>query len=61
MRNLPDGRVEATFEGPDRDVDLMVAWCRRGPEMSAVDAVEVTPEPLAGEGEFLVTGWITSS
>ena len=56
VRNLPDGRVEAAFEGPEAHVDQMVEWCRRGPEMAAVDAVEVTPEPLAGEGEFLVTG-----
>jgi len=56
VRNLRDGRVEAAFEGPDPDVDAMVEWCRRGPEMANVDAVRVTPEPLAGEGEFLVTG-----
>ena len=56
VRNLPDGRVEAMFEGPDTDVDRMVEWCRRGPEMARVDAVEVTSEPLAGERVFLVTG-----
>ena len=56
VRNLPDGRVEAMFEGPDTDVDRMVEWCRRGPEMARVDAVEVTSEPLAGESVFLVTG-----
>ena len=56
MRNLPDRRVEAAFEGSDAEVDTMVEWCRRGPEMARVDAVEVTSEPLAGEREFLVTG-----
>ncbi|MGZ8782602.1 MAG: acylphosphatase [Gaiellaceae bacterium] len=56
VRNLPDGRVAAAFEGLDAHVDQMVEWCRRGPEMAGVDAVEVTSEPLAGEGEFLVTG-----
>lgn len=56
VRNMPDGRVEAAFEGPDRDVEAMVDWCRRGPEMASVDAVEVTPEPVAGEGSFLVKG-----
>ncbi len=56
VRNTHDGRVEAAFEGPDRDVDAMVEWCRRGPQMAGVDAVEVIPEPLAGEGSFLVTG-----
>lgn len=56
VRNLPDGRVEATFEGSDRQVDAMLDWCRQGPEMASVDAVEVTVEPLAGERDFLVTG-----
>ena len=56
VRNTPDGRVECVFEGPDAIVDQMVEWCRQGPEMAAVDAVEVTSEPPAGEEEFLVTG-----
>jgi len=56
VRNLPDGRVEAAFEGPDEDVDAMVAWCHRGSEWSRVDAVEVSEEPLTGAGEFRVGG-----
>ena len=31
VRNLPDGRVEAAFEGPAEDVDALVAWSREGP------------------------------
>ncbi len=56
VRNLPDGRVEAVFEGPEPRVEEMVAWCRRGPELAYVDEVEVCSEPLAGERDFLVTG-----
>jgi acylphosphatase len=56
VRNMRDGRVEAAFEGPDQDVDAMIEWCRRGPEMASVDTIEITSEPLAGEGRFLVTG-----
>lgn len=56
VRNLPDGRVEAVFEGPEEAVDRMVAWCRHGPELARVDEVEVYPEPLAGEREFRVRG-----
>ncbi len=55
VRNLPDGRVEAAFEGPDADVDRMVAWCRHGPELARVDAVEVLEEPLRGDAGFRVT------
>ena len=56
VRNLPDGRVEAAFEGLDADVDAMVEWCRRGPEFAHVDSIEISPEPLAGERDFGVTG-----
>ena len=55
VRNLPDGRVEAVFEGQDGRVDEMVEWCRRGPELAHVDLLEVVPEPVAGEREFRVT------
>ena len=55
VRNLPDGRVEAVFEGQEGRVDEMVEWCRRGPELAHVDLLEVVPEPVAGEREFRVT------
>ena len=51
VRNLPDGRVEAVFEGPPALVDAAVAWCRTGPPRAAVDSVDVIeeqPEGLAG-------------
>jgi acylphosphatase len=40
VRNLPDGRVEAVFEGPPRDVREMVRWCEQGPPSAAVEDVE---------------------
>ena len=39
--NLPDGRVEAVFEGPPAAVQCMVEWCRTGPPRARVDHVEV--------------------
>ena len=51
VENLPDGRVEAVFEGdPDR-VGEAVAWCESGPSSAQVDDVSVqdeTPEGLSG-------------
>jgi acylphosphatase len=56
VRNLPDGRLEAAFEGPESDVDAMVSWCRRGPQHARVDAVELVVESPKGDHPFLVTG-----
>lgn len=48
VRNLPDGRVEAMFEGEDRDVDSVVEFCRRGPRGAQVERVEIRDEPYSG-------------
>lgn len=50
VRNLPDGRVEAVFEGEDDAVEALVSWCRSGPPGSRV--TEVTVEPESPTGEF---------
>lgn len=55
VRNLPDGRVEAAFEGPALGVEAMVAWCHRGPPNAAVERVEAKAEEPKGEaGPFKV-------
>ncbi len=52
VRNLPDGRVEAAFEGPDEAVDGMVRWARQGPSWARVSGVDVEDEPVAGDPGF---------
>ena len=54
VRNLPDGAVEAVFEGDDARVDSMVEWSRRGPARAEVDDVDVSWEQPQGESEFAV-------
>ncbi len=54
IRNLPDGGVEAAFEGEDDRVDSMVEWCRRGPAGAEVEAVDVELEEPVGETGFRV-------
>ena len=54
IRNLPDGRVEAVFEGEDDHVESMVEWCRRGPTGAEVEAVDVEREEPVGERGFRV-------
>ena len=51
VRNLPDGRVEAVFEGEREAVDTLVAYVREGPRGARVDWVDVEveePEGLSG-------------
>jgi acylphosphatase len=48
VRNLPDGRVEAVFEGTDFAVQAMVDWCARGPERAKVRHVDAQHEPATG-------------
>ena len=54
IRNLPDGRVEAVFEGADEHVESMVDWCRRGPAGAEVEEVDVEREAPVGETGFRV-------
>jgi len=42
VRNRPDGRVEAVFEGPPSAVRRAVSWCHRGPRGASVTSVDVT-------------------
>lgn len=55
VRNLPDGRVEAAFEGHDEAVDEMVAWSGVGPDLAIVDHLDVLVEDPLGESGFRVT------
>lgn len=40
VRNLPDGCVEAEFEGERGSLEDMLSWCRQGPRFARVDAVD---------------------
>ena len=54
VRNLPDGSVEAAFEGDEQGVESMVDWCRRGPAGARVEDVETAWEEPTGEQGFAV-------
>jgi acylphosphatase len=49
VRNLPDGRVEALFEGERPALTSMLAWCRLGPRYSYVDSVTEDWQPYQGD------------
>ena len=54
VRNLPDGRVEAAFEGRPAAVDGVVAWCHDGPGYAHVERVRVVAEDPVGETTFRI-------
>lgn len=47
--NLPDGSVEAVFEGPSEKVREAVSWCGEGPSHASVEDVDVEYEPAQGD------------
>ncbi len=49
VRNLPDSRVEAVFEGEEDAVKTLVEYCRHGPSSAVVTDVAVTWENYTGE------------
>lgn len=49
VRNLPDGRVEALFEGPEHSTTSMVKWCAHGPMHAVVEDISIVPEPYSGQ------------
>lgn len=54
VRNLPDGSVEAVFEGPEADVVHAVEWARRGPEHALVTSLRESAEQPEGLEGFRI-------
>ncbi len=51
VRNLPDGRVEAIFEGEKENVEKIISWSKRGPFWAKVKNLETNWEQYKGEFE----------
>lgn len=54
VRNLPDDRVEAVFEGTKAAVEEMIHWCYEGPPGAVVKNVAVEYEEPEGLREFQI-------
>jgi acylphosphatase len=54
VRNLPDGRVEAVFEGEPPAVERLLTWCHTGPPNAVVTGIEIIDEPPEGDTTFQV-------
>ena len=56
VKNLPDGRVEAVFEGEKEQIDLVIEWCKKGPSFARVDDVQIQWEtPMGDFTTFTIT------
>ena len=53
-RNLPDGRVEAVYEGTRDVVEEMLAWTRHGPPGARVTEMTIDDEEPKGERGFSI-------
>jgi acylphosphatase len=51
VKNVPDGQVEALFEGPSEKVSEMVRWCEEGPQRASVENVDTDIESAGGDLE----------
>jgi acylphosphatase len=51
VKNVPDGQVEALFEGPSEKVREMIRWCEEGPQRASVETVDTNFEGASGDLE----------
>ncbi len=51
VKNLPDGRVEAVFEGEEQDIQEAIKECYKGPPAAVVRHIDVKWEEPTGEFE----------
>jgi acylphosphatase len=49
IRNLPDGRVEAVFEGEEEAVKALIEFCKHGPSGARITNVDLRWENFTGE------------
>jgi acylphosphatase len=55
VRNLPDRTVEVAAQGPEKDLEALLAFLRSGPEGAVVEKVELTwLEPSDGIISFKI-------
>ena len=49
VSNLPDGRLEAVFEGEEEAVQALVDFCKQGPSGARVTNMDLTWEDYTGK------------
>lgn len=51
VRNTPDGKVEAVFEGEKQNIEKMISFCKEGPSAAKVKDIDVNWETYKNEFE----------
>ena len=41
VKNTIDGKVEAVFEGDEKNIFKMIEWCSKGPSKAKVSKIEI--------------------
>ena len=49
VRNLPDSRVEAVFEGDKNKIEEMIKWAQKGPNPAKVENIDLNWEDFQDE------------
>jgi acylphosphatase len=49
VKNLPNGQVEAIFEGEKENIKKIIAFLWVGPPLARVDNLDIQEEPYQGE------------
>ena len=54
VKNLDDGRVQAEVQGEPYGLELFTEWCRKGPDLARVTAVDTEIMPPQAEKGFRI-------
>ncbi len=54
-RNNPDGSVEVLAEGPEKSIEKLIEFCRKGPSFARVESIDIEYEqPENSFAEFRI-------
>jgi len=49
VKNLPNGKVEAVFEGKEENINEILKFCKKGPSGAKIKKIEVKEEKVSNE------------
>lgn len=54
VKNEPDGSVYIEAEGTEQQLESLVSWCKKGPELARVDNCEVSESTVVNFTDFRI-------